>query len=43
VRRIFIANIKVNIEAEINDEVLSKLLESLRIAETEETTSKAPL
>ena len=34
------ANIKVNIEAEMSDEVLSKILEGLKVTGVEETASK---
>ena len=34
------ANIKVNIEAEISDEVLAKILEGLKVPGVEETASK---
>ncbi len=37
------ANIKVSIEAEINDEVLSKILEGLKVSDVGETASKVPL
>jgi len=37
------ANIKVNIEAEVNDEVLSKILEGINVSQVGEATTKAPL
>ncbi len=37
------ANIKVNIEAEISDEVLSKILEGISVSEVGEAATKTPL